>query len=110
AAPASRNVQFHSPASRRLLSALDELLKANAQQMVTFKNAADETWTGLLSDLTYGFPHPDPKKPAAEDRQHLPLADVWESWWQARGPELRDADGMELLRTMAWYDFVFGRY
>lgn len=110
AAPVSRGVQFHSPAARRIVSTLDEMLKANAQEMVSFKNAAGEDWQGLLSDLTYGFPHPDPKKPAAEDRQHLPLADVWENWWQTRGSELRDADGMELLRAIAWYDFAIEPY
>src|SRR6185503_12415388 len=64
----------------------------------------------LLADLEYGFARPDPKKSAAEDRQHLPLADVWENWWLTRGLELRDPDGMELLRAMAWYDFVIEPY
>jgi hypothetical protein len=109
-APKARTVQFHSSAAQRIISKLDEMLKANAQELVTFKNAAGEEWKGLFSDLTYGFPQPDPKKPAIEDRQHLPLADLWENWWQNRGPEFRDPDEMELLRAMAWYDFVFGRY
>jgi hypothetical protein len=110
AAPVSRGVQFHSPAARRIVSTLDEMLKANAQQVVTFKNAASEEQKCLFADLTYGFAHPNPNKPVAEDRQHLPLAEVWENWWQTRGPELRDADGMELLRAMAWYDFAIGPY
>jgi Family of unknown function (DUF5724)/Domain of unknown function (DUF4132) len=110
ATPTSRGVQFHSPAARRIVMALDELLKANAQQVVSFKNPAGQEWKGLLSDLNYGFPHPDPKKPAGEDREHLPLADVWENWAQSRGPELRDPDGMELLRALAWFEFSGGSY
>jgi hypothetical protein len=106
----ARDVQFHSPAARRIVATLDEMLKANAQEMVTFKNHVGEEQKCLMADLTYGFPHPDPKQPAAEDRQHLPLADVWENWWQTRGPELRDADGMELVRAIAWYDFAIEPY
>jgi hypothetical protein len=109
-APAARGVQFHSPAARRIVMALDELMKANAQQAVSFKNPAGEMWKGLLADLNYGFPHPDPKKPASEDREHLPLADIWEKWSKSRGPELRDPDGMELLRALAWFEFSSGSY
>ena len=41
-------------------------MKANAQQAVSFKNPAGEMWKGLLADLNYGFPHPDPNKPASD--------------------------------------------
>ena len=110
AAPISKSVQFHSAAAKRILTTLDEMLQAQAQTVVSFKNPAGEEWKGLFSDIKYGFPHPDPKKPVAEDREHLPLAEVWENWWQSRGPELRDADGMELLRAMAWFEFYIGSY
>ena len=62
----------------------------------------------MLSDLNYGFPNPDPKKPAVEDREHLPLADLWENWWQVlAGLNCAIPDGMELLRADAWCDSVF---
>jgi hypothetical protein len=109
-APAFRDVQFHSPAARCIVTALDELMKANAQQVVSFKKPDGEEWKGLLSDLHYGFPHPDPKMPASEDREHLSLAEVWENWERSRGQELRDPDGMELLRALAWFDFSGGSY
>jgi len=109
-APVSRGVQFHSPAARRILTALDEMLKANAQEIVTFKNKAGEEHKCLFADLMHGFPYPDATKPALEDRQHLPLADLWENWWRTRGSELRDEDGMELIRALAWYDFVMAPY
>ena len=110
APPRARGVQFHSPAGRAIVAALDALLKANAQQVATYKNSAGEEQRQLLAEITYAFPYPDPKRPVAEDRTHLPLAEVWENWWQTRGPELRDADGMELLRAVAWFSFVLEPY
>ena len=109
-APRARNVQFHSVAGRRIVETINQFLKEKAQEVVTFKNPSGEEWKGLLADLNYGFPHPDPKKSAAEDREHLPMADFWEEWWLNREPELRDADGWELPRAMAWYDFVCKPY
>jgi hypothetical protein len=109
-APVARNVVFHSLAARRIIDAIEGILKTNAQQIVTFKNPAGEEWKGLLAELTYGFPHPDPRKSEVEDREHLPMADLWESWWQNRGPELRDPDGMELARAIAWYGFAVRPY
>jgi hypothetical protein len=108
--PVSRPVQFHSPATGRIVAALAELFDRNAQQIVTFKVQGGETIKRLLSDLNHGFPNPDPKRTVAEDREYLPMADVWENWWQTRGPELRDEDGMELLRAMAWYHFSVQPY
>lgn len=110
ATPKMRSVQFHSAAGRKIVEAIDRLLEEKAQEVVTFKNPSGEEWKGLLADLTYGFPHPDPKKSATEDREHLPMADFWEEWWLNRGPELRDADGWELARAMAWHDFVCKPY
>lgn len=110
AKPVSRGVQYHSSAGRLIVTTLDEMLKARAQERVAFKNPAGETQQCLLADLTYGFPHPDPKRPVAEDREHLPLAEVWDNWWHTRGPDLRDADGMELMRALAWFDFVLEPY
>jgi hypothetical protein len=101
------SIQFHSLAAQRIVAALDELFKAHAQQVVSFKKPSGDIWKGLLSDLKYGFPKPDAKLPVDEDRERLPLAEVWENWWQTRQPELRDADGMELLRALAWFKFVY---
>ncbi len=104
--PEARGVQFHSPAARRIVAALSDLFAANATQLVSFRMPSGETKPLLLSDLRHSFPDPDPKQPIAEDRQRLPLTELWESWWKTRGPEYRDADGMELLRAMAWCPFT----
>jgi hypothetical protein len=109
-APVSRGVVFHSPAARRIVTALVELLKANAQQVVSYTQANGEEWKGLLSEVQYGFPDPDPKKTIEEDRKRFPLADVWENWWQTRGPEFRDSDGMEIFRSLTWFEFRHGSH
>jgi hypothetical protein len=105
-APIARGVQFHSAAARKIVIEIDEIFKANAQQVVSFKKSDGEIWKGLLSDLKYGFPKPDAKLPIDEDRQRLPMAEVWENWWQTRGSEFRDADKMELPRALAWFKFA----
>ncbi len=104
--PEARGVKLHSPAARRIVAALSDLFAANATQLVSFRMPSGETKPLLLSDLRHSFPDPDPKQPITEDRQRLPLAEMWESWWQTRGAEFRDADGMELLRAMAWCPFT----
>jgi hypothetical protein len=60
----------------------------------------------LLGQLNYGFPWPDPKLPAHEDLRYLPLAEVWQQWWQDRPKETRDADGFDLLRAKALLQIV----
>lgn len=103
--PVARAVCFHTPVARRIIQAVEGLLIAHAQTMVEYKQADGESWSGLFSDLNYSFPHPDPKLSYAEDREHLPLAAVWENWWQTRGLELRDVDGLELLRAIVRFTF-----
>ena len=36
-----------------------------------------------------------------EDRERLPLKDVWENWYEKRSVDLRDEDGLELVRAIA---------
>lgn len=110
AKPVSRNVLFHSPVAERLMTALEKLLEANAQETISFVKDNGEVYKGLLSDLDYGFPRPDAKKSAEEDRARLPLVDVWENWWLTRGPDLRDPDGMEILRAIVRFQFCHGSY
>jgi len=110
AKPVSRGVLFHSPVTERILTAVEKLLEANAQETVSFVKDNGEVYKGLLSDLDFGFPRPDPKKTAEEDRARLPLANVWENWWLNRGPDLRDPDGMEILRAIARFQFCHGSY
>lgn len=100
-APVSRGVQLRSPVSSRLAQALDDFIRANADRIVTGQRRDDRTSTGMLAEWTLGWP--DGRRSPPDDRERLMLAELWEGWWDARGPELRDPDGMELPRTLAWF-------
>ena len=109
-APVFQDIQFHSPAGKHIIKTLEAMLDAQAQTVISIKNREGSEWKGMLADMQFRFPSPDPTKGAAEDRERLPLADVWENWWLTRGPELRDTDGMELLRALAWWEFSGGYF
>ena len=106
--PVARAVQFYSATSERIIQELDRIWLANVQQTVSYKTASGETWKGLLADIQHGFPRPESQKLPDEDRERLPLAATWENWWQTRGADLRDADGCELWRALARFDFFSG--
>ncbi|HEX4343843.1 MAG TPA: DUF5724 domain-containing protein, partial [Verrucomicrobiae bacterium] len=88
-----------------MIAALDKFVESQTQTAISFKTRAGTVWQGLFADISYGFPDPDSKLTAAEDREYLPLVEVWEKWWRERGPELRDTDGMEIPRALAWLQF-----
>src|SRR5262249_8952055 len=54
--------------------------------------APEEVVLGALR-WYYAFPGP-------ENRQDLPLRELWEGWWASRPAKTRDADGFEVLRVM----------
>lgn len=88
-----------TPAARGCLRALDALVEEHRTTPVRIK-----TWRGyeetLLGDIKWQFPHPDPTLASEEDaRANLPLVEVWLHWEHERSAELRDADGLELLRA-----------
>jgi hypothetical protein len=91
-------VQFQTEASQACLLALDELIHEHRQTPVKFK-----TWQGeqedLLGNVKWGFPSIEPKLSQDENLALLPLADVWQNWWQDRTAQLQDEDGLELLRA-----------
>jgi Family of unknown function (DUF5724)/Domain of unknown function (DUF4132) len=97
--PRHLSVNLDTPAARRCLCALDALVEEYRTTPVRIK-----TWRGqvemLLGNLNWHFPDPDPTLAAEEDAQaNLPLAEVWRRWERERPAELRDADGLELLRA-----------
>ena len=88
-----------SDAARVLLTSLKELVAANGTQVVQLAGR-DEM---LLGNMQYGFPAPDFKKPQEEDWETLPLADLWLHWWETRPAEMRDPDGLEIVRALALF-------
>jgi HEAT repeat protein len=95
----STTIIFQTNASQSCLKSLDELIHDHRQTPVKYKN-----WQGeqeeLLANMTWGFPWPSPTLSQEENLAVLPLADVWENWWQQRSAELRDEDRFELLRAI----------
>src|SRR5690606_21408676 len=67
---------------------------------------AIHTWEGekqeLLGNAGRHFPRTDYREPIDADLQRLPLADVWQGWYDRRPKKLNDADGLELLRAHWW--------
>ena len=63
--PVARNVAFHSPAAKLIVSQLTTIFVDRAREVVWFKKPDGDIWKGLLSELTHAFPNPDPKLPAA---------------------------------------------
>lgn len=88
-----------SDAARVLLSSLKELIAANGTQVVQIAGR-DEM---LLGNMQYGFPGPDFAKTPQEGWETLPLADLWLDWWDTRPAEMRDPDGLEIVRALALF-------
>lgn len=96
----SAPVEFQTEASQACLLALDELVHEHRQTPIKIKN-----WQGeqeeLLGNVKWDFPRIDPRLSREENLALLPLADVWENWWQNRADQLHDGDGLELLRAIS---------
>ncbi|ELS31283.1 MULTISPECIES: DUF4132 domain-containing protein [Pseudanabaena] len=96
-----REIVLVSEAAKNILRSLDDLIHEYRNVPVKLRG-----WDGtegeeqLLGNLHWlSFPSPDISH--EENLANLPLAEVWQEWWQNRSPELRDADGYELLRAIA---------
>lgn len=76
-------------ACQELRAALYTLVNGHAEREVTYE-VHQETRTGLLGNLTHEFPAPLHGVPFAKQRERLPLAELWESFWSdwvARHPD-----------------------
>lgn len=97
--PRSHTLTLDTLAAWNCLRALNALVEQYATTPVLIK-----TWQGreemLLGNLSRRFPAPGSQSKSADDeREHLPLAEIWWQWEQARGTDLRDLDGLELVRA-----------
>jgi Family of unknown function (DUF5724)/Domain of unknown function (DUF4132) len=95
----SAPVEFQTEASKACIFALDKLVHEHRQTPIKYKN-----WEGeqevLLGNVPGRVLNIDPNLSPEENLALLPLADVWENWWQNRPAQLQDKDGLELLRTV----------
>ena len=92
-------VELNTAAAKSTLLAIDELIHQHRQTPIQLTNYQDETSEELLGNITWQFPSIDTQLSTAENLERLPLADVWENWYQ--GKRLKDDDGLELIRAIA---------
>lgn len=90
-----------TPAAVACVNSLDKLMHEHRDKTVAieFGNTTREQLLGN-SDWFF-FPRPDPTQPLDRDVLRLPLREVWEKWAAERPAELRDRDGLELIRALA---------
>ncbi|MEZ6194797.1 MAG: DUF5724 domain-containing protein [Planctomycetota bacterium] len=75
--------------------AADRCIDSLARLMFEHGGTEFETGFGTMTLLEYCRELDD----AEPDPRSLPLEDLWRTWERERGPELRDDDGLELLRA-----------
>ncbi len=100
-APRNLKVPFITPAAVACLKSLDELVHEHRETTIKYQSYAG-VQEELLGNIRWGFPGPEYSKPRENQRENLPLADIWLAWSAKRGRELRDQDGLELLRALIW--------
>jgi hypothetical protein len=93
-------VELNTAAAKSTLLAIDELIHQHRQTPIQITNYRNEIEEYLLGNLTWQFPSVNSSDFSIEENlARLPLADVWENWYQ--GKRLKDDDGLELVRAIA---------
>jgi hypothetical protein len=96
----AQTIPLLSEAAQRVLQSLDQLIEQHRTELIQVPGY-DGPQTELLGNIySYQFPEPDPQLSLAENLERLPLAEVWQTWRQERPHELRDPDGLELVRAL----------
>jgi Family of unknown function (DUF5724)/Domain of unknown function (DUF4132) len=97
-------------AAVRLIAALDELIHANRDVVVTTTTLHHGTSTQMLGDITHDLPSPfvhwalDPG-----DLTDLVLPETFRAWWAGRSHEDRPANALDALAHAEWSRFGPGR-
>jgi hypothetical protein len=86
------------------LEALDDLVIENRRTTIRVRTYEGEEETLLGNVSPWQFPDPDPRRSLDQERGRLPLAEVWEKWYETRPKGQRDKDGLELLRASVWWN------
>ncbi len=105
--PRNLKTQFITAAAVACLKSLDDLVHDHRETSIQYENYSGQQ-NELLGNISYGFSSPDYDKPREEQKEKLPLAEVWLKWNEQRGKDLRDRDGFELLRADLWGEMGSG--
>lgn len=94
--PQDRNTPLHSPVTERLVQGLDQWLVSHGETMIPSTQSWRSTEPERLADVTipYSYGH----QSIEENLLRFPPAPDLAEWWDTRPPEMRDADGFELIR------------
>ncbi|MEO8392719.1 MAG: DUF5724 domain-containing protein, partial [Chloroflexota bacterium] len=98
--PRPHEVVITTPAALLTLRSLDELIDQHSTEPLQLKTWQGENQEVLLANANYGFPQTDWRVPISEDLPRLLLRDLWQQWVEARPTDLRDEDGLELIRAL----------
>lgn len=94
-----------TPAAVACIHSLDEIVHQHRETAITIRGWDGVEREELIGNLAWRFPTPNQQIPLAEDLPRLPLNEIWETWWSQRKAALRDADGFELLRASAPFEY-----
>lgn len=102
APPVKRRVELATAAVAASLHALDAVVAAHAGESITIPvPGGDHTFT--IGEQPWAIPRPLQARHTLHRIESVPaecpLREVWTAWAAGRGPALRDADGLELLRA-----------
>lgn len=93
-----REVILVTDAAKNILRSLDDLIHEHRATPIRQRNwdgtEGEEQLLGNANWLGSPWQYGD-----MNNLDALPLASVWQTWWEERPAELRDPDGMELLRA-----------
>jgi hypothetical protein len=104
-APRNLNTTFITPAAVECLKSLDNLIHEYREATIRYKNHSGAQQEELLGNVRWGFPDPNYAKPRENQAAKMPLDEVWSKWFHDRPKELRDSDGLELVRALIWIEF-----
>ena len=92
----SQPVTLISDAVSLILESLETLIAEHRTYSFTASKTQEVL---LLGNISWLHP-PNPKLSHAENIETLVAAEIWQDWLKARPKELRDADGLELIRAL----------
>ncbi len=95
--PRDRKPDLRLETARRCYDSLAELVRKNERQQCVWPGSPDPL--GLYLD--HWLPEPPPGLSPAEYRSMCPFGSIFIPWAEARPAEMRDPDGLELIRAMA---------
>ena len=98
--PQPQDIEFFTPAACECVKSLDALIHQHREASIREPEAGQPGEDLLLGDAHHHFPDALCRYARDDTSVELPLRDTWERWWRERPAELRDRDGLELLRGL----------